>query len=49
MNGSRVMPKTAGMESRAKARSVVSTTNSTRKSGVARQVPVSRTRNFCPA
>ena len=43
MNGSWLTPSTAGMESSANIRSVVSTTSSTRNSGVTWSRPVLRT------
>ncbi len=52
MNGSVVMAKTAGMESTAKIRSVVSTSTSTTKRGVAtrrrRSPTCSRMKKLCP-
>ena len=49
MNGSLLMASTAGTESTAKTRSVVSRANSTMKSGVAINLPPCRTKNFCPS
>jgi hypothetical protein len=48
MKASSVMAKMAGIESTAKATSVLATTSSTAKIGVARRRPRSRTKIFCP-
>ena len=48
MNGSSVTPKMAGTLSTAKSKSVPSTTNKTRNSGVTQNFPASRTKNRLP-
>ena len=47
-NGSRVMPKIAGIESMAKIRSVTSTSTSTSSSGVAKRRPFSIAKKCLP-
>ena len=49
MKGFRVTPKTAGTESTAKSRSVVSTMSSTSARGVRALRPSQTVMNFCPS
>src|SRR5271167_374654 len=49
INGSRVIPKIAGIESTAMVISVISTIKSTTNRGVANSFPPSRTKNLLPA
>ena len=49
MNGSRVTPKIAGIESTANTTSVTSTTTRTRSSGVASRRPSMRVKNLSPS
>ena len=49
MNGSSVMAKIAGIESRANTMSVISMNNSVMNSGVASRLPFSIVNSFCPS